>query len=193
MEQNLLSKNKLDRYKLEVLEVYAIRQNESSTVEETGQTNLQKLREIKSMDIRWEASWNKKSIVILCHNCLHLGHRNRNCHLKERCKNCGGAQKADECQVQEAQPKRCANCSGPHEALDRNCPKRAEFIRSRQQTSKPKPLVRKTDKRSLPVPVFTAADFPPLPGAVPVVDPKDPHPRTAGSKQRDTGPRAGAP
>lgn len=97
MEQNLLSKNKLDRYKLEVLEVFAIRRNKSSTVEETpyivlfprGQTNLQKLREIKSMDIRWEAYWNKKSIVILCRNCLHLGHRSRNCHLKERCNNCG--------------------------------------------------------------------------------------------------------
>lgn len=50
-----------------------------------------------------------------------------------------------------------------------------EFIRSRLQAT----------------PAFTATDFPPLPSAVPVVEPKD-HPRPAGSYHRDTAPRAGA-
>ena len=51
--------------------------------------------------------------------------------------------------------------------MDRSCPKRIEFNRSRQQASKPKPPMRKASKRTPTVPVFTTADFTPLPDAVP--------------------------
>ncbi|KAL1379346.1 hypothetical protein pipiens_014963 [Culex pipiens pipiens] len=48
--------------------------------------------------------------------------------------------------MQEADPNRCANCNGTHEAMDRSCPKRADFIRMRQQSSNPKSPVRKAEK-----------------------------------------------
>lgn len=194
-----------ESYGLEAQEVFAIkRKHESTSVEETpfvvlfpkGYTNLKTLSEIKkvkSMSIRWEAyRRSKRQNVTQCRNCLEMGHGTRNCHLKARCNNCGGTHKTDECKdSQEAQPKRCANCSGPHEATDRCCPKRAEFIRSRQQAFKPKPPVRKTDRQSPPAPAFTEADFPPLPSAVPVVEPKDHHPRPAGNNRRNNEPQTG--
>ena len=207
-------------FKLDVLEVHAIvRKRESSPTEETpyivlfpkGHTNLRKLSELKIlgiMSIRWEAYRNKRPNVTQCRNCLHLGHGTRNCHLKSRCNNCGGPHKTDECQVQEAEPKRCANCSGAHEATDRSCPKRADFIRMRQQALNPKPPVKKVDKRSTEVPALTLADFPPLPSVVPDnEEQKDKQPQptgdtdatvggkkeesAAGSRQNHTGPRAG--
>lgn len=185
--------------KLDALEVHIIKRKEKSTVDETpyivvfpkGYTNLKKLSAMKvvaSTIIRWEAYRNKRPNVTQCRNCLQLGHGTRNCHLKGRCNNCGGPHKTDECKVQEAEPKRCANCSGAHEATDRSCPKRADFIRRRQQASKPKPPARKAEKQSPAVPAFTPAEFPPLPGAVPDGKSKD-RPRPAGSSQG--GPRDG--
>lgn len=188
-----------EEYGLEVLEVYAMkRKDEPTSVVEVpyvvlfpkGHTNLKKLSEINRMGrviVRWEAYRNRKPHVTQCKNCLHLGHGAKNCHLKGRCNNCGGSHTTEKCQDQQAV--RCANCAGSHAATDHSCPKRAAFIRSRQQASKPKP---KTTNSAGPA--FTVAEFPPLPGTVPVGESKSEHhrPTAAAGSGQDGSPREGA-
>ena len=104
----------------------------------------------------------------------------------------GDLHKTDECQVQQTEPKRCANCSGDQEATDRSCPKRAEFIRMRQQASKQKPLVRKAEKSRPVIPAFTAADFSLMPGEGSDKPEKNSQAADdAKSSQGNTGPCAG--
>lgn len=127
-----------------------------------GYTNLKKLSEVKHIAqiiVRWEAYRNKRADVTQCMNCLYHGHGTRNCHLKSRCNNCGGAHATEQCPTKNAAAKRCANCGGAHLATDRSCPKRAEYILIRQKTSTANQPGRKPVKKDPPL---TMNDFPAL-------------------------------
>ena len=153
-------KHRLEKdYQLDVLDVYAIKRKKEVIVGETpyivlfpkGYINLKKLSAVKKVQtniVRWEAYRNKHPNVTQCKNCLHLGHGASNCFLKGRCNKCGDSHETEKCEAGETQAKRCANCSGDHEAMDHSCPKRIEFIPARQQASKQKPSMRKANKRT---------------------------------------------
>lgn len=130
-----------------------------------GYTNLKKLSEVKHIAriiVRWEAYRNKRADVTQCMNCLYHGHGTRNCHLKSRCNNCGGTHATEKCPTKNAPAKRCANCDGAHLATDRSCPKRAEYIRIRQQATTSKQPGRKAGAAT---PAPAKKDFPPLPNS----------------------------
>lgn len=58
---------------------------------------------------------------------------------------------------------KCLNCNGEHSSTDRKCPKRAEFVKFRQQaTTKNQPNRRKNP------PALIGQNFPPLPLRHPV-------------------------
>lgn len=131
-----------------------------------------KLREIKAVGnivVRWEAYRNKRVDVTQCMSCLHFGHGTRNCYLKKRCNSCGGPHETDSCPDQEAPEKRCANCSGTHSATDRTCPKRAEYIRIRQNATTSNQPGRRPARNNPAVPALSTTNFPPLPSRVPAV------------------------
>lgn len=160
-----------------------------------GYTNLKKLREVKHIGqvlVRWETYRNKRVDVTQCLNCLHHGHGTRNCHLKSRCNNCGEAHGSESCPAKEAPAKRCANCGGAHPATDRGCPKRAEYVKIRQQASTANQPGRKPKKTPV-APPSTTTNFPPLPNSsAPSEAPKFSGPSFAnitGTNQRRIDPR----
>lgn len=161
-----------------------------------GYTTLKKLREITHLAqivVRWEVYRNKRADVTQCTNCLYHGHGTRNCHLKPRCNSCGETHVTDKCQTKDATTKRCANCGGNHPATDRNCPKRAEYIRIRQQATVKNQPGRRTTKATPSAPALTQENFPALPNSsvTPPGAPKFEHPLTnnTGTNQRRLDPR----
>ena len=131
---------------------------------EKGHTNLKKLREVTTVAqiaVRWEAYRNKRADATQCLNCLYHGHGTRNCHLKGRCNHCGEAHNTEACQKKNVPEKKCANCDGAHSATDRSCPKRAEYIRIRQQSTVANQRGRRTGIRGPPA--LSSVEFPPLP------------------------------
>lgn len=95
-------------------------------------------------------------------NCLHFGHGTKNCHLISRCNNCGAAHTTENCSTKSAPTSRCANCRGSHPASDRTCPKRAEYIKIRQDATTANHPGRRPEKKKPPAPKFSDADFPHL-------------------------------
>lgn len=82
-------------------------------------------------------------------------------HLKSRCNSCGEAHGTETCPVKETPVKRCANCGGAHPAMDRGCPKRAEYLQIRQQaTTANQPGRRSKKVPTAPSPITT--NFPTL-------------------------------
>lgn len=163
------------QHDLQVQAIHIIkRKGEYATMEESfyllhfpkGYTNLKKLREIKHIGqiiVRWEVYRNKRADVTQCMKCLYHGHGTRNCHLKSRCNNCSENHDTEMCPTKDVSTKRCANCSGAHAATDRSCPKRAEYIRIRQQASIANQPGRKTIKKSPAAPTLSTENFPALP------------------------------
>ncbi|EDS42442.1 conserved hypothetical protein [Culex quinquefasciatus] len=78
-----------------------------------------------------------------------------NCFIKSRCVTCGGEHKTQACNtINENIEAKCFNCGGDHSTKNRSCPKRAEFVKIRQQaTTRHQPNRRKTP------PAFTDVDF----------------------------------
>lgn len=125
---------------------------------EKGSTTLKQLQEIRSIlqvIIRWEPYRGSNRPVTQCQKCLGFGHGTRNCYLTPRCTNCGQSHENQECQAQV----KCANCGGEHLSTDVNCPARSKFIEVRRKASKPK----KTGRPPSADPAFEQANFPPLP------------------------------
>lgn len=138
---------------------------------ERGSTTLKQLQEIRSLlqvIVRWEPYRGSNRPVTQCQKCLGFGHGTRNCYLTPRCPNCGQSHENRECE----EAVKCANCGGEHLSTDVNCPARNEFIEVRRKASKPKKTGRPVD------PVLQPADFPPLPAPVPNPQPP-PQPRPA--------------
>lgn len=165
-----------------------------------GYTTLKKLQEHKHVGqiiVRWEPYHKKRADVTQCTNCLHLGHGTRNCHLKARCNNCGDTHATDTCPKKDATEKRCANCTGAHQATDRQCPKRAEFIRIRKEATTLNQPGRK-NRKTPPAPTRGTENFPPLSNSSVQADPprferpQPQQPSTSGSNQPRIDPRTRA-
>lgn len=129
-----------------------------------GSTTLPELKAIRAVFniiVSWERYKPVHRDVTQCFNCHGFGHGGKNCHLKRRCANCGKDHDAKDC-IQESLVK-CLHCDGEHSATYRKCPKRAEFVKFRQQaTTKNQPNRRKNP------PALVEQHFPPLPQRHPV-------------------------
>lgn len=123
-----------------------------------GSTTLPELKAIRAIFniiVSWERYRPVHRDVTQCFNCLGFGHGGKNCHLKRRCAKCGGEHITSQC-IQDSLGK-CLNCNGEHSSTDRKCPKRAEFVKIRQQaTTKNQP-----NRRKAP-PALVEQNFPPL-------------------------------
>lgn len=179
----------LKRMKLDVLAVHKMsRRNKDIKYRDQlyllhlakGSTTLPELKAIRAVFniiVSWERYKPVHRDVTQCFNCLDFGHGGKNCHLKRRCAKCGGDEHiTSEC-MQDSLVK-CLNCNGEHSSTDRKCPKRAEFVKFRQQaTTKNQPNRRKNP------PALVEQNFPPLPPRHPVPDlkplPLDPRLRAA--------------
>lgn len=123
-----------------------------------GTTTLKQLQEIRAIHhiiVRWEAYRGTTRSVTQCQRCLRFGHGTRNCYMKPRCSKCGGGHVNNDCEAET----RCGNCGNNHPGTDGKCPAREEFIQIRKKASGPKKTRRSTN------PVFNPADFPPLPAS----------------------------
>ena len=58
-----------------------------------------------------------------CFNCQSFGHSAKNCRSKPKCVICGESHSHKGCPKKEAKQLKCANCSGPHVASYKGCPK----------------------------------------------------------------------
>lgn len=129
----------------------------------TTPSELKAVRAIFNIIVTWERYRPVHRDVTQCSNCLQFGHGGRNCFIKSRCATCGGEHKTQACEtINENIEAKCFNCGGDHSTKNRSCPKRAEFVKIRQQaTTRHQPNRRKTP------PAYTDVDFPALasPGA----------------------------
>ncbi|KAJ3658618.1 hypothetical protein Zmor_010347 [Zophobas morio] len=113
---------------------------------------------------------HKRKDAAQCHRCQRFHHSQRNCRAEHRCVKCGADHQTSDCEKQRRQPAKCANCSGPHPASYKGCPK---FPKSQQQKASKKPPT--SSKTTAP---RTAA---PKRGALPKATPK-PKPAPAPKK-----------
>lgn len=164
-------KEELKTLKLKVIEVFKMtRHNKDIKFRdqlylvhlEKGTTTLPELKAVRAMFniiVSWEHYRQVHRDVTQCSNCLQFGHGGRNCFMKSRCATCGGQHKTQDCdKINENMEVKCFNCGGDHSTKNRSCPKRAEFVKIRQQaTTRSQPNRRKT------TPAFTNLDFPALP------------------------------
>lgn len=185
MEVNVL-KAELEAQKLKVLTVHKITRHNKDIKSrdqlylihlEKGSTSLPELKAIRAMFniiVSWERYRQVHRDVTQCTNCLRFGHGGRNCYMKSRCAECSGQHKTQDCDNKnENIEAKCINCGGDHSSKNRSCPKRAEFVKIRQQaTTRNQPNRRQTP------PAFTDVDFPALlsqrvglPGSVPNLQP----------------------
>ena len=100
----------------------------------------------------------------MCQICLNFDYGTRQCHRASRCGFCGGGHPTDGCLQKDAEnaEETCANCSAKHSATSRSCPKRAEYLKIRDQATKPKHTIGPV--KALAAPAFNGSNFPPLPG-----------------------------
>lgn len=129
---------------------------------EKGSTSLPELKAVRALFniiVAWERYRQVHRDVTQCTNCLRFGHGGRNCYMKSRCATCGGEHKTQDCgNINENIETKCLNCGGDHSAKNRSCPKRAEFVKIRQQAT-----TRNQPNRRQSPPAFTNENFPALP------------------------------
>ncbi|KAJ3643999.1 hypothetical protein Zmor_026676 [Zophobas morio] len=104
---------------------------------------------------------HKRKDAAQCHRCQRFHHSQRHCRAEHRCVKCGADHQTSDCEKQRRQPAKCANCSGPHPASYKGCPK---FPKPQQQKASKKPST--SSKTTAP---RTAA---PKRGALPKATPK---------------------
>ncbi|KAJ3665225.1 hypothetical protein Zmor_000731 [Zophobas morio] len=79
---------------------------------------------------------HKRKDAAQCHRCQRFHHSQRNCRAEHRCVKCGAGHQTSDCEKQRRQPAKCVNCSGPHPASYKGCPK---FPKPQQQKASKKP------------------------------------------------------
>ena len=60
--------------------------------------------------------------TIRCLNCQAFNHRQNGCRNHARCARCGRQHRTSECEIDNNEPRRCANCKGDHSAASPECP-----------------------------------------------------------------------
>lgn len=120
-----------------------------------GSLKLKDLNEHKVIchtRVTWE-SYRHRGGLVQCARCQRPGHGVKYCNMPPRCAFCGGEHESKDCPptkqaVEAAQassavnvevqtPAKCCNCNTVgHFATDSSCPKRIQYIKSRQQRSR---------------------------------------------------------
>lgn len=110
-----------------------------------GSTHINDLKKITNIDniaVNWQSYRSPKGPT-QCHNCQMFGHGSRNCSLAPKCVKCAGTHLTStctaDCNVNNKQHLKCANCNQKHAASFTQCPSRLEYInlRMRQSTNAP--------------------------------------------------------
>ena len=127
-------------------------------------TELQKIKAIFNVIVRWRYYEKKPEDAVQCHRCQRFGHGMRSCNRAPLCVKCGEKHLSEDCSLPkkvelETTDKdatrrlvKCANCSGQHTANYRGCPTRKNYLaklaerkaelRSSQQARTEPPLLR---------------------------------------------------
>ncbi|KAJ3666061.1 hypothetical protein Zmor_001516 [Zophobas morio] len=79
---------------------------------------------------------HKRKDAAQCHRCQRFHHSQRHCRAEHRCVKCGVDHQTSDCEKQRRQPAKYANCSGPHPASYKGCPK---FPKPQQQKASKQP------------------------------------------------------
>lgn len=102
--------------------------------------DLQKIRAIFNIVVRWRYFERKPDDAVQCHRCQRFGHGMRNCNLGALCVKCGGKHLSADCSLPNKvelakvdknatrETIKCANCSGQHTANYRGCPTRKNYL-----------------------------------------------------------------
>jgi hypothetical protein len=102
--------------------------------------DMNEIRTIGFVRVRWEHYRNTKLGPTQCKNCMRFGHGTTHCSLKPRCIRCAGEHKSQECPllIRDAEGTltstkiewsklKCALCGQNHTANFNGCTKRAEY------------------------------------------------------------------
>jgi hypothetical protein len=122
--------------------------------------DLQDIRVVNYMRVRWENYENRRTGPSQCSNCQRFGHGALHCHAEPRCIRCAGSHSSKECPLLKTDKGEtlvkipndllmCVHCKQNHTANYTGCSKRAEFIKMRQAAtakSKQKQPVRATNR-----------------------------------------------
>lgn len=140
---------------------------------------LRAVRTLSSIVVRWEPYRGGGRDVTQCQRCMHFGHGTKNCNMAPRCNVCGQNHITSSCPVEGAAAFKCANCDAPHQASDKQCPKREAYKQIRKQASSSN-----QPGRQVRAPVFKQDDFPPL-------DPRNTRPQSQHPHHPGTVPAGG--
>lgn len=115
---------------------------------------LQEIKYIVSVHIRWEYYRNTRAGPTQCNNCLRYGHGTSNCNMPPQCVRCGESHEKHKCIYLTQQTTqmdtetgdtalkipnskvKCALCRGDHTGNYSKCPKRLEYIAQRPTMNK---------------------------------------------------------
>lgn len=94
--------------------------------------NVNKIKSLFSIIIRWFPYVNYRSGPTQCRNCQMYGHGTSHCARLQRCLKCGGSHPVEECLITEI---KCANCGKEHEANSKACDNRLKYVAIRENIS----------------------------------------------------------
>ncbi|KAJ8912586.1 hypothetical protein NQ315_005749 [Exocentrus adspersus] len=88
----------------------------------TSQSNLLQVQRCCALVVRVEKQ-RQATVATQCHRCQKFGHGQSRCTAQHKCVKCGADHETGRCVKPREEPARCANCTGPHPASYRGCPK----------------------------------------------------------------------
>ncbi|KAJ8911161.1 hypothetical protein NQ315_013015, partial [Exocentrus adspersus] len=102
----------------------------------TNQGNLLQVQRCCALVIRVEKQ-RQATVATQCHRCQKFGHGQSRCTAQPKCVKCGADHETGRCEKSREEPARCANCSGPHPASYRGCPKYPKPAKKTAEAKKP--------------------------------------------------------
>lgn len=100
--------------------------------------SIYSLKKVIGLDVTIESLKNRKPIT-QCHRCQLYGHVQSNCNAKYKCMNCSENHSTHLCAKPKTTPPKCANCSGEHNAMFKNCPARPTTEKTESNTNRNNP------------------------------------------------------
>ncbi|XP_065085135.1 uncharacterized protein LOC135707266 [Ochlerotatus camptorhynchus] len=97
--------------------------------------DLQCIRALFHIVVKWERYQPRPRNVTQCSNCLMFGHGTKNCPMAHHCNEYGKQHAPEECERMENADPQCANYGTAHRATSKSCPKRTEFMEIRNRAS----------------------------------------------------------
>ncbi|KAJ8922704.1 hypothetical protein NQ315_007738 [Exocentrus adspersus] len=102
----------------------------------TNQGNLLQVQRCCALVVRVEKQ-RQATVATQCHRCQKFGHGQSRCTAQPKCVKCGADHETGRCEKSREEPARCANCSGPHPASYRGCPKYPKPAKKTAEAKKP--------------------------------------------------------